>query len=161
MGKQRKQNRLGEYDYSQAGCYFVTVCTRNRELLFWGKTVDAPAVGADIIRPVPLNKTGQVVEQAICNISEVYDGVVVEKYVVMPNHVHLILVIRGGRMVSAPTVSTIVGGMKRWASRECGRPLWQKSFYDHIVRDENDFMTRWNYIDTNPARWQDDEYCEG
>ena len=137
----------------------MTVCTRDRENLFWD--MNAPAVGADIIRPVPLNEIGRMIEQAICNIPEVYDGVTVEKYVVMPNHVHMILVIYGGRMVSAPTVSTVVGGMKRWASRQCGRPLWQKSFYDHIIRDEEDFMTRWNYIDTNPARWQEDEYCEG
>ena len=55
-------------------------------------------------------------------------------------------------------MSTVIGSMKRWASRQCGRTLWQKGFYDHIIRDDNDFITRWNYIDTNPAKGQEDEY---
>ncbi len=156
----RKDIRLKAYDYSQCGAYFVTVCSRNREPLFWDDVPYAyPPVGADMIRPnsrgnqeIPLSAAGQIVDRAIRNIATIYDGVMVEKYVVMPDHVHMILTITGGRMISAPTISTIVGGMKRWASRQCGRPLWQKSFYDHVIRDDNGFLTRWNYIDTNPAR---------
>lgn len=161
----RKNIRLRGYDYSQDGVYFVTICTRNKEPLFWEQ--NAP-VGADIIRPniggrqnVPLSAVGRIVDQAIQNIPKICDGVHVEKHVVMPNHVHILLVIEGGRIISAPTISTIVGSMKRWASRQCGHPIWQKSFYDHIIRDNNDFLTKWNYIDTNPARWQEDEYCGG
>ena len=107
-----------------------------------------------------MSAAGEIVDRAIRNIPNIYEGVTVEKYVVMPDHIHMILVIGEGRIISAPTVSTIIGGMKRWASRQCGRPLWQKSFYDHIIRDSNDFLTRWNYIDTNPAR-RGDEHSEG
>ena len=143
----------------------MTVCSRNREPLFWENPgEDGAPVGADNIRPkdgtVPLSAAGEIVDRAIRNIPNIYEGVTVEKYVVMPDHIHMILVIGEGRIISAPTVSTIIGGMKRWASRQCGRPLWQKSFYDHIIRDSNDFLTRWNYIDTNPAR-RGDEHSEG
>jgi len=153
----RKNIRLKGYDYSQGGVYFVTVSTKDRKSILWESGVP---VGADIIRPnaeersaVPLSAAGRIADQAIRNIPGIYDGVRVERYVVMPNHVHMLITIENGRMVSAPTISTIVGGMKRWASRQFGSPLWQKSFYDHIIRDETDFLTRWHYIDTNPARW--------
>ena len=70
-----------------------------------------------------------------------------------------------GRTQFAPTgpvaLSRIIKQFKGMTSKRCGQSLWQKSFYDHIIRDENDFLTRWNYIDTNPARWQEDQYCEG
>ena len=167
MEERRKNVRLSGYDYSQTGAYFVTVCTKDRQTLFWDRDWHESPVGADIIRPKsdnanhgPLSEIGEIVDQAIQNIPRVYDGVIVEKYVVMPNHVHLLLTLHKGRMISAPTVSAVVGGMKRWASRQCGRSLWQRGFYDHIIRDDNDFLTRWNYIDTNPARWQEDRFYE-
>ena len=164
MEERRKNIRLSGHDYSQTGAYFVTVCAKDKQPLFWNQDL----VGADIIRlesnetgHEPLSEIGEIVDRAIRNIPKVYDGVTVEKYTVMPNHVHLILMIGQRRMISAPTVSTIVGGMKRWASRQCSQPLWQKGFYDHIIRDDNDFLTRWNYIDSNPARWQEDAYYGG
>ena len=79
----------------------------------------------------------------------------------MPNHVHLLLRIReddGGRMISAPTISTVVGQMKRYVSKQVGTALWQKSFHEHVVRGEQDYREIWNYIDGNPARWAEDRY---
>ena len=84
---QRRKNRIEAYDYATCGAYFVTVCTRNREKIFWER------VGADIIRPnnVALSKAGKIVEQGILQIGDHYEVVVVDKYCVMPDHVHLIL----------------------------------------------------------------------
>ena len=85
----------------------------------------------------------------------------VEKYVVMPNHIHMILWIHAGdsgRMISAPTISTVVGQMKRWAAKQSGVPLWQRSYYDHIIRGEEDHRAAAEYIDANPARWREDEF---
>ncbi len=148
----RKSNRIENYDYSTPGAYFVTICTANKETIFWNN------VGADIIRPenVPLSTAGKVAEQGIFQIAEHYENVVVDKYCIMPDHIHLILRIEsdlGGRMISAPTVSTIVGSMKRWISKQIGRPVWQKSFYDHGIRNQQDYDEIWEYIENNPLKY--------
>ena len=149
---ERKIIRIKDYDYSTPGAYFITICTENREKLFWD------LVGADIIRPlnVPLSPIGKIVEQGILQIAEHYENITVDKYCVMPDHLHLILHIEtdmGGRMISAPTVSTVVGSLKRWVSRQVGRPIWQKSFYDHGIRNQQDYEDIWKYIENNPLKY--------
>ena len=148
----RKRIRIERFDYSASGAYFITVCTANREKIFWKD------VGADIIRPqnVPLSANGKTVEQAIREIAGHYENVFVDKYCIMPDHIHLILRIESdanGRMISAPTVSTVVGSMKRWVSKQIGRPIWQKSFYDHGIRNRQDYNEIWEYIENNPLKW--------
>ena len=157
----RKRNRLEGYDYSQNGCYFVTVCTAGKETLFW-----QDQVGADTIRPegLPLGPLGLLAEQKIREIPVHYPQIILENYVVMPNHIHLLLTIGdpGGRIVSAPTkdISIIIGQMKRAVSKMAGRPIWQKSYYDRVIRGEQDFLDTWNYITGNPSKWSDDIYYE-
>lgn len=151
----RKPNRLPNFDYNTPGAYFVTVCTVNREIMFWD------GVGADIIRPecVPLSAVGKVVEKGIRNIPKHYEQITVDKYCIMPDHIHLILSIQSdgsGRILSAPTISTVVGSLKRWVSRQVGKPIWQKSFYDHGIRNHQDYLQIWEYIESNPARWKED-----
>lgn len=159
--EQRKSIRLADYDYSQNGAYFITICTKNKQCLFWKKghhpTVEF--VGADIIRPdVPLSDMGEIVNETINQIPTIYPAVFVDNYIIMPNHVHLLLKIDGfgGRMISAPTISTVVGQMKRAASKKAGIPLWQKSFYDHVVRSQQDYYDIWQYISNNPLTWDKD-----
>jgi len=85
----------------------------------------------------------------------------VDKYVIMPNHIHLILKIErniNGRIISAPTISTVVGQMKRKISKLVGFDIWQKSFYDHIIRNQHDYQQIWKYIDDNPLKWELDKY---
>ena len=148
----RKPTRIGNYDYSTPGAYFITMCTANREHIFWSP------VGADIIRPenVPLSTAGKLAEQGILQMANHYENVSVDKYCIMPDHIHLILRIEpdiGGRMVSAPTVSTVVGSMKRWVSKQIGRPIWQKSFYEHVIRNRQDYDEIWKYIENNPLKY--------
>lgn len=157
---ERKSLRLEGYDYSKAGYYFITICTLEKRHLFWNGTA---SVGADIIRPhLPeLTDLGQMVDRLILDIPNHYPNVTVDKHIVMPNHIHLILRLEeNGRMISAPTksTSTIIGQMKRISSKLAGRPLWQKGYYDHIIRNEPDYLRIWQYIDTNPAKWTEDEY---
>jgi REP element-mobilizing transposase RayT len=104
-----------------------------------------------------LTKYGKVIETAILSISKHYENVVVDKYVIMPNHVHLIIRINnvGGRMISAPTV---IGQMKRWVSIKFGKSIWQKGYYDHIIRDDDDYLTKCKYIENNPEKWCEDKY---
>ena len=145
----RKQIRIENDDYTAPGAYFVTICTKNRAQILW------ETVGADIIRPqdVSLSVVGRIVEQGVLQISNHYDHIAVDKFCIMPNHVHLILVIENnedGRRISAPTVSTVVGSMKRWVSKQIGRSIWQKSFYEHGIRNPQDYDEIWRYIENNP-----------
>lgn len=156
----RKPNRLPNYDYSQAGYYFITLCTKDKQPLFW-----QPSVGADIIRPpqgIQLSSIGRVVDEAIRAIPAHYPNVALDKFVVMPNHIHLILALAepDGRIISAPTkpLSTVIGSMKRAAAKRAGIPLWQKSFHDHVIRGEADYRRIWSYIDANPRKWREDCY---
>ena len=156
-------------------------------------------VGADaLVRPqnkffvrpaVRLSEIGQIVEHYINNVNTVYNGVTVDKFVIMPNHFHIIFAFNrdddGRTRASAPTdnrnddgrtrgattdekqsVSTeravclngVVESIKSLSSRAAKCELWQRSFYDTVLRSEEMYRTKWNYIDTNPERWIEDEY---
>ena len=160
----RKQNRLELYDYSSYGAYFITICTLNKECLFWAKG-QPNFVGEDIILPpenVNLTALGEIVAESIQAIPEYYPNIEVLDYVIMPNHVHLILFIPDtcGRMISSPTnkgsIVTAIGQMKRYVSKKVGFPIWQKSFHDHIIRSREDYEQIAKYIYENPIRWQYD-----
>ena len=171
--RKNRPGRLPQYDYSSAGYYFVTFCTRYRDCclseVLPGE--DETCVGRGALAPpcVSLKKAGEILDGYIQNIPKVYPGVRVDKYVIMPNHVHLLIEItkneNGGARAprptgeaSHPTVQMIVGGLKSLTRRAVGRPIWQTTFYDHIIRNEPDYLRVWIYIDTNPAKWQEDEY---
>ncbi|MEF2838755.1 MAG: transposase [Oscillospiraceae bacterium] len=152
----RKQNRLTEYDYSTTNAYFITICTEHRKNLFWSD------VGAIIDRPknVPLTNLGIIVRQSIEDIPIHYSVISVDHYVIMPNHVHLLLQIHSdsnGRSMIAPTISTVVRLMKGTVSKQSGFPIWQKGFYDHVIRNEGDYQDIWNYIEGNPSKWVEDK----
>lgn len=145
----RKKIRLEGYNYASTGAYFVTVCVLDRYDMLWEKkSIDSNYTGS-------LSKYGRTIEEAIRRIPENYPQVCVDKYCIMPDHIHMILIVqdgRDGRMISAPTVSTIVGQMKRWVSRQIGFSLWQKSYYDRIIRNEEEYRMIWKYIDENPLK---------
>ena len=155
----RKAMRLTEFDYSRGGAYFITICTQNRKEIF-GEIYD---VGACIARPpeVRLSFCGTVVQEAILRIPMQYPALAVDKYVVMPNHIHLILLqnpTKHGSAMRSPTVSTVIGQLKGYVTKKLGRSVWQKSFYDHVIRNEQEYLRVWQYIDDNPANWAEDEY---
>ena len=152
----RHTNRLHEWDYRTNGAYFVTFCTQNRRCVLWD------AVGATLGRP-PLSAVGCIVEREINNISTFYPNAHVDKYVIMPNHVHLIIILENtpcidGRPRVAPTVSQIIQQTKGKITKQAGFHLWQRSFHDHIIRNTTDYLNIWNYIDTNPLKWTNDCY---
>ena len=151
----RKQNRLTEYDYSQPGAYFITICTHNKQMLFWEN------VGASIARQEKpqLSFYGNVVQEAILNIPKIYPTISVDNYVVMPNHIHLLLQIHtddSGRAMLAPTIAKVVQQMKGYVTKQLGVSVWQKLFHDHVVRGEKDYLEIWNYIEGNPSKWEED-----
>ena len=158
----RKPNRLKDYDYSQNGGYFVTICTRNKEKLL----CNIVGGGAFIAPQVVLTETGKIVEKYILSTNKI-DHVTVEKYVVMPNHIHLLIFIDnayGTSKAPSPTnaiLPHLVSTLKRFCNRDIGENIFQRSFHDHVIRDENDYRKIWEYIDTNPAKWEEDcFYCK-
>ena len=153
----RKPIRLSDYDYSSPGAYFITICTKDRRCILSDISVGAAeGVGPNL----QLTDIGKVVEQFILS-TERMTGFHADKYVVMPNHIHMILWIDDGPpRASAPTVSDAVGALKRLVNRSLGQNIWQRSFHEHVIRNENDYREIWEYIDTNPAKWAEDRYYE-
>ena len=154
----RKPNRLTDYDYSTPNVYFLTVCTQNKRNLFWKNP------HATILNPqdIPLSHWGQLVANAIANIPSRYPAVSVDCYVIMPNHVHMLLCIHQpseNANISAKTVSTIMNQWKGFVSKQVGFSVWQKGFYDHIIRCEADYIEKWKYIAENPMKRTEDEWC--
>lgn len=140
---QRKQNRLKNYDYSQNGAYFITVCVKNR------KKILCDIVGDDA--HIVLTKCGSIVEKYIQNVTEI------KKYVIMPDHIHAIIHIESGTMrASSPTnkVANIVRSLKILTTKEIGESIFQRSYYDHIIRNEQDYNQICEYIENNPAKWK-------
>jgi REP element-mobilizing transposase RayT len=110
-----------------------------------------------------LSEIGEIVENETIQLKGIYDIVDVDCFVVMPNHVHMIIVIlpngrtqSDGRTQFAPTVSRIIKQWKGVITKKVGYPLWQKSFHDHIIRDENEYNRIAEYIENNPANWEED-----
>ena len=155
----RKRNRLPEFDYSTPGAYFITVCTENKRNLF-GQIVGGGAFDAPQMH---LSPAGQIVQKYILSGNRIA-GVTVDKYVIMPNHLHLIIFVDsksdgGTSRAPSPTNALIphfVSTMKRFCNKDAGVNLFQRSYHDHVIRGEEDYLKIWQYIDTNPIKWNED-----
>ncbi|MGN1328321.1 MAG: transposase [Eubacterium sp.] len=121
----RKPNRLKDFDYSQNGMYFITICTKDKKPLLSQITV-----GVCIASPnkIKLTEKGIIVEKGIIGISKHYKNVFVDNYVIMPNHIHLIIRIDDvdGLALQAPTISHIIQHFKGYVTKQIGKPIWQK-----------------------------------
>ncbi len=155
----RKGPRLKEYDYSMPGMYFLTICVNNKKHLL-GKIVGCGDFDA---RKMVLSEYGQILQKYINLMCEKYHHIKINKYVIMPNHFHLILHIidypSGASGTAAPynnETSKFVSLLKRYCNKEIGKNIWQRSFHDHIIREKEDYNKIWEYIDTNVIRWKDD-----
>ena len=160
----RKSIRIEDYNYSTPGAYFITVCTANREKIFWSNCrgeLCSPADTAptgDRRSPlrVELSDIGTIVDKEIQKLSSVYNAVRVDKYCIMPDHIHFILSIdtdENGRTQFAPTISRVIKQFKGSITKQVGRPIWQKSFYDHGIRNQQDYDEIWAYIENNPLKY--------
>lgn len=149
----RKGIRMQEYDYAACGWSFITICTKDRECLLWDN------VGAICDRPpelLPLSAAGRAIETELAVLSTVYENIRLELCCIMPNHVHLLLHIHlgaDGRSQIAPMISRVIKQFKGAVSKHLGKSIWQKSFYDHVVRNEREYVKIAEYIENNPANW--------
>ena len=148
--RERQANRLPAYDYSKNGAYFVTICTQDR------KHILAEIVGDGF--PVP-KLPGRVAEEMIRQIPIKYAGVFVDKYIVMPDHIHLLLRMTGTGNPS-PTLGSVVGWYKYQTTKAVnqaesiqGMRIFQRSYHDHVIRNQQDYDEIWEYIENNPKAW--------
>ena len=158
--QKRKLNRLKNYDYSSVGYYFVTVCTHGK-INWFGKIKNGEMM---------LNECGTVVENCWLDLSNHYGNFKLDYFVIMPNHFHGIFFIDntvGDGLKPSPTkygLSEIVRGFKTFSSKKINQIMqprnhfrWQRSFYDHIIRNECDLNRIRQYIIDNPLQWEMDE----
>ena len=143
----RKHPRLSYYDYSTPNYYFITICTHGRKCIF-GKAGQP-------------NHRGQIAERGILAISRHFSSVMVDQYVVMPNHVHAILILQGQDIA----MTTVIGQYKSYVSREIHKTepqlsVWQTSFHDHVIRSQQSYEKIWLYIQSNPQNRKNDCFFE-
>ena len=155
----RKPNRIPKFDYSTPGAYFVTICVEDKKCIL-STIVGGGAFDAPYAR---LTKLGQIVQKNILSGNRI-PGISVDKFVIMPNHIHMILfvdhiAIGEALMASSPANAAIphfVSALKRFCHRDAEMRIFQRSYHDHVIRGEKDYLKIWEYIDTNPARWKED-----
>ena len=147
--------RLDEYDYSQEGVYFVTICVES------GRKLLGEVVGASVLaRPkVHLSNVGGVVEKALIYYNENHPDIRIKNYVIMPNHIHVIIAIvpEAGERGRSP-LQYIIRNLKSFITKSIGYSIWQKSFHDHVIRNASSYQRICQYIDQNLAKWQEDRY---
>jgi len=169
----RKHPRLKNYDYSKNGAYYVTLCVENKyEML--GEIVGRGLAPAE----VALTSIGKIAQEQLIDLQNRFSCVNIDKYVIMPTHIHVIIIINDatagattkiyGATAGAshrPTLMDIICAFKSLSTRICnkqdniqGRKIWQTSFYEEIIRNEKAHNEIRRYIEENPARWSEDRY---
>ena len=176
---ERKPIRLKNYDYSSAGAYFITICTKERK-----KLLSEICVGTDVLDGPHINLTeyGKIAEKHIKNMDSFYENLSVKNYIIMPNHIHLLIEIKetekwmknicgqqnkieenGPSGTPVPTNSTIarfISTFKRFCNKEYGKNIWQYRSNDHIIRNSAEYEKICNYIEYNTVKWEEDcFYC--
>ena len=143
----RKTPRMQNFDYSSENFYFVTICTADKKCIF-GK-------------PGKLNQLGEIAYADMKNISEHYKNILVETFIIMPNHVHAIIEITGTTGDNKKSLDTVIGLYKSGVSRKIHTiypelKVWQRSFHDHVIRGQRQYEKIWNYVSYNDSKWEAD-----
>ena len=166
---QRKNNRKEGFDYSAAGAYFITICTQNRRQILshivGGDVLDAPQIVGDDVLDAPsieLFYHGKIADKYINQLSDFYSYMEVDHYVIMPNHIHMILIVYDHENMESSAkqhtpISRFISTFKRFCNKEYGEDIWQRGFMDHIIRNREDYQQHLKYIVDNPVRWHFDE----
>jgi len=156
---QRKHPRLKHYDYSLNGYYYVTICTHNKQGILSNITNQTAAV--------ELTRTGKTTEESLLALQERFPYVKVDKYVIMPTHIHIIFAFDYKEQENElrPALTDVVCAFKSLSAIQCnkndntpGRKIWQTSFYEEVVSGHKAYYKIWDYIENNPANWAMDEY---
>jgi REP element-mobilizing transposase RayT len=165
----RKNIRLKGYDYSSNGMYFITICCENRNN-FFGKICRGGALLHPIIE---LSNIGEIISEQWYGLKNRFQNILLDQFVVMPNHIHGIIIIDNERADTVPErveqspipIGNIICAYKSITTKLLnkydnlpGRIIWQRNYYDHIIHDENELQRIRQYITDNLAKWHEDEY---
>ena len=155
----RQPNRIKHYDYNQNGAYFVTICTHERKKILSIISVGTPVPGCPQEAHTELLWHGQIADGMIQRMNSHYEHLSVDQYVIMPDHIHLLITIRGhdnstdGQTNRTSEIARFVGTFKRFCNKEYGENIWQGRYYDHVIRNQQDYNEVWEYIENNPQKW--------
>jgi REP element-mobilizing transposase RayT len=152
----RRSIRLKGYNYAQSGAYFVTICTWQRQCLF----------GEIINKKMHLNTYGEIIQCYWDSLLKHHDDLELDEFIIMPNHVHgIIILIDNPGCKKRHGLPEIIRGFKTFSARRInkirrlsGVPVWQRGYYEHIIRNEKSLMAIREYIINNPLSWEKDEY---
>ncbi len=162
MDKSRRSIRLWKYDYGQPGSYFVTFCTHDRQCCL-------SSIAGDTIA---LTSIGMILEEEIAHTMEIRESVKIDSFVIMPNHVHLLIRITRSESLETQSgtlyrqscsIPSIVAALKAAVTRRAfkdglisSKDLWQRNYFEHVIRDDDDVERINNYIRQNPSLWNED-----
>ena len=155
----RKELRIKGYSYSDVGYYFVTICVNNRMKILSNVEFNENTNHAKI----ELLPKGIIAEQYIKSINQIYNNINVLSYIIMPNHIHMVIEIinNGSSRTPTPTNETIpfiISTFKRLTNKEYKEKIWQRNYYEHIIRNEKEYIEIVEYIQNNPLKWENDKY---
>lgn len=158
----RKDIRLKHYDYSQTGYYFVTICTEEKKHLLCD-IVESVGVGFHADPKIRLTSIGEAIEESLNKLSEIFNGIQIDEYIIMPNHIHFIVILEGGN--GNPPLQDVVGRMKSFTTNQYNKlkgtkylTLWQRNYYEHVIRNNKELLEIREYIVNNPVKWKLDKY---
>jgi len=166
--KKRKTTRLKGADYDHNKIVFLTICTQNRRCIL-SRIVGTGVLDGPSVSPyIELTHYGKIADKYINQLNAFYDNISVENYVIMPNHIHILLWIKNEHnettvtdQITTTAQNTItarfLSTFKRFCNKECGENIWQYRSYDHIIRNRKDYEEHLQYIHQNPAKWFFDE----
>ncbi len=186
----RKNLRLPAYNYTSPGYYFVTICTHKQKRLLgqiihteggsraaptvkgssYNQNTNKNIVGGVRERPsrMCLNQIGKIAQESWLWLEQQYDHVSLDWFVIMPNHIHGIIIIKEGGSRAAPTkpLGQLIGAFKTISTKQInilrntpGTKIWQRNYYEHVIRNEESLQKIREYIVNNPQKWHMDEYC--
>lgn len=148
------------------------MCTKDKKCFLSEVVGEGCDLKCPIDVKIKLTRYGNIVEKALMFLNN-KEGIVIDNYVIMPNHIHLIIIIKGSESRindtyrdinkaarSNETIPKIVSSLKRYTNKLCGNNIWQRGYYEHIVRDEREYRETYEYIENNPIRWEFDEYSD-
>ena len=167
----RKRLRLPDFDYTTQGAYFVTLCTQDKKHLFQIDETDKVIPEPHITHSLQMDEISmqnRIIHHWINEIHNKFQDVKVDKYVIMPNHIHLIVFLNDRhtacplqdvmRWFKTMTTNAYIKAVEKGDLERFDGKLWQRGYYDHIIRNEQDYLDIWNYIDGNPSKWFEDPY---
>ena len=144
----RKNPHLSHYDYSQNGCYFITLCTEKRKML----------LGSISAGQLELSFLGGTADNELSVLDRFFEDIAIPEKIIMPNHIHFIVQIQPTGNHSPLSVGRFVNLYKGRVSRKAGYPVWQRGYYEHIIRTREEYIRMSQYIRNNPAQWSLDQY---